>query len=289
MTRVMMVGIDGLDADLLRIYGPSLPHLRLLMLESPFLELQRPYPFQVETAWASLYNAETFWNIAEQVGKRACVLVSSFSKASPMWSMRRTCAELQAYTLQQAEQALEFLQRESWDIFFWQTDTLHFIQQCLWLYDTPEALAYPKGNKHISRLLNFYHLFDTLIGQLREVIEKESVFVVVSGYGQRWYEPSRAYLSEWLYTQRMLPIPTKLKQLVRPRSSQRVTEGVFLVGNLPPDVTIVEGEREPGVLDVAPTVLALLGISDGEGMEGSRVHGEARVLPIFTPVSMPVP
>src|SRR5579871_6056866 len=56
MTRVVMIGIDGLDADLLRVYGPSLPHLRRLMLESPFLELTSSFPPETAPAWASLYT-----------------------------------------------------------------------------------------------------------------------------------------------------------------------------------------------------------------------------------------
>src|SRR6266487_2353231 len=102
MTRVVMIGIDGLDADLLRVYGPSLPHIRQLMLESPFLELQSTFPPRADTAWASVYTGfnpsnhgillvnslrggspdtlpnwnslqgETFWDIAGQAGKRVC-------------------------------------------------------------------------------------------------------------------------------------------------------------------------------------------------------------------------
>ena len=56
MTKVVMIGVDGLDADLLRVYGPSLPHLRRLMLESPFLELKASFPPDTASTWASLYT-----------------------------------------------------------------------------------------------------------------------------------------------------------------------------------------------------------------------------------------
>src|SRR5438067_1974576 len=103
MTRVVMIGIDGLDADLLRVYGPSLPHLRRLMLESPFLELVSSFPPETTSTWASIYTGlnpgkhgvldtgnydsfqrtsprlkippgETFWDIASREGKRVCTI-----------------------------------------------------------------------------------------------------------------------------------------------------------------------------------------------------------------------
>jgi len=116
MTRVVMIGIDGLDADLLRVYGPSLPHVRRLMLESPLLELKSSFPPETAPAWASLYTGlnpgehgilggeiqralapdgdgvaaemskgETFWDTASQAGKRVCVINPLL--AYPSWSV----------------------------------------------------------------------------------------------------------------------------------------------------------------------------------------------------------
>ncbi len=116
MTRVVIIGIDGLDADLLRVYGPSLPNLRRLMLESPFLELKSSFPPETATAWASIYTGlnpanhgilngipslstssqetalpfklpqgETFWDIAGRAGKRVCIINPLL--AYPAWSV----------------------------------------------------------------------------------------------------------------------------------------------------------------------------------------------------------
>lgn len=103
MARVVGIGIDGLDADLLRVYGPSLPHLRRLMLESPYLELQSSFPPDPAPAWASIYSGQhpaqhgilppsnaraeqdehqlsrlpdgaAFWESASNAGKRVCVI-----------------------------------------------------------------------------------------------------------------------------------------------------------------------------------------------------------------------
>jgi len=101
MSQVMLIGISGLDADLLRVYGPSLPHLRRLMLESPFLELESTIPPEPAPAWASVYTGlnpanhgllaridclerarpeslvcsrECFWEQAARAGKQVCAL-----------------------------------------------------------------------------------------------------------------------------------------------------------------------------------------------------------------------
>lgn len=56
MTKVVMLGISGLDADLLRVYGPSLPDMRRLLLHSPFLEMRSCFPPEPLPAWISVYT-----------------------------------------------------------------------------------------------------------------------------------------------------------------------------------------------------------------------------------------
>src|SRR5579864_2154311 len=56
MTKVVMLGISGLDADLLRVYGPSLPDMRRLLLHSPFLEMRSCFPPEPLPTWASIYS-----------------------------------------------------------------------------------------------------------------------------------------------------------------------------------------------------------------------------------------
>lgn len=101
MSQVLLLGISGLDADLLRVYGPSLPNLRRLMLESPFLDLHSTIPPEPAPAWVSVYSGlnpanhgmlagmdclertipnahlfqeELFWERAARAGKQVCVL-----------------------------------------------------------------------------------------------------------------------------------------------------------------------------------------------------------------------
>ncbi|MFL5627265.1 MAG: alkaline phosphatase family protein [Ktedonobacteraceae bacterium] len=278
MARVVVVGIDGLDADLLRVYGPSLPHLRRLMLESPFLELTSSFPPETVSSWASIYTGlnpgnhgmldtgyyslnalqevqprlkipqgETFWDIAGQMGKRVCVVNPLL--AYPAWQvngvmvslppvgikgsgpsvtpeeaapvepfpsllnsaqiptyrqLKDFSSSLYAHTLGQAERALELFQREPWDVFFVQLDALDHVQHVFWRYSDPGDPAYPGRNKHSERILDFYRLFDTIVGRFRAAMEQDCMLLVVSGHGHGRSCTQCLNLNEWLREQNLL-------------------------------------------------------------------------------------
>ncbi len=278
MVRVLAIGIDGLDADLLRVYGPSLPHLRRLMLESPFLELTSSFPPETLSTWASLYtglnpgnhgvldtgyyrgdsaqdpspqlkipHGETFWDIAGHAGKRVCIVNPLL--AYPAWpvngvmlslppvglrgsgpsvtpedaapvepfpavltspqlpaqrQLRDFSASLHALTLQQAERSLELLQREAWDIFFVQFDALDYMQHVFWRYSDPGDPTYPGRNRYAERILDFYRLFDAIVGRLRARMQQDSVLFVFSGHGHGRSSTQYLNLNEWLREQKLL-------------------------------------------------------------------------------------
>ncbi len=296
MTRVVMIGVDGLDADLLRVYGPSLPHLRRLMLESPFLELKASFPPETASTWASLYTGlnpsnhgimsseiqssigtvqgalavprgETFWEVASEAGKKVCVinpllaypawpvnglmltlppvekkggavsitpsdyeLTAPFPMLPPTLLQTRIrhpevlCDALQTVTLQQAEQGQELFQRAPWDIFYQQFDTLDYVQHALWHYSDPGDEAYPGRNKHAGRILDFYHLFDAIIGQFRSLLEPDCVLLVVSAHGHGRRCLYSLHLNEWLRQQGLLVARKKSTGLLHRHYMQDWTE-----------------------------------------------------------------
>ena len=292
MTKVVMLGIDGLDADLLRVYGPSLPHLRRLMLESPFLELTSSFPPETAPAWTSIYTGlnpanhgvvgsvhagesalweqeilserciargKTFWDYAGKAGKRVCIINPLF--AYPAWSvngvmlslpppesmergvsvapegtvlssafpptldspvipqerqLRDFCQELYTRTEQQAALGLELFTREPWDLFFLQLDALHHVQRVHWRYSDPGDPTYPGRSQHTSTILDFYRLFDQIIGSFRSYMEQESVLLVVSGHGLGRGCVYSLHLNEWLRARGLLtPLETAPRLLSR--------------------------------------------------------------------------
>lgn len=271
MSQIMIIGISGLDADLLRVYGPSLPNLRRLMLESPFLELQSTIPPEPVPAWGSVYTglnpanhgllekmdclernvsdlqpsqAEMFWESAVRAGKRVCVLNpllvgpdrsnEGFFLSSPSGAAQHTflpggafpslldeplippasqltsfCDSLRERTERQVVVALEQLARESWDLFFVQLDALDHIQHFLWRYSDPSDPTYPGKNEHANSILEFYRLFDQIVGRFRAVRGEECVLAIVSSYGHKRRCIYRLHINEWLRTQSLLTPQSK--------------------------------------------------------------------------------
>lgn len=103
MTKVLVIGIDGLDSLLLSKFESSLPNFKTIKEKSPRIKFQSVFPPDSSTAWASIYTGlepakhgvvffkdpfnpqkkneipphvfkKTFWKIAEQKGKKVCSL-----------------------------------------------------------------------------------------------------------------------------------------------------------------------------------------------------------------------
>lgn len=269
MSQVLLLGMSGLDADLLRVYGPSLPNLRRLMLESPFLDLNSTIPPEPVPAWTSVYTGlnpanhgmlagmdclersipgaasfdeELFWERAARAGRRVCILNPLLSSprslkgltlvpATP-WpvSGKQTdlctetfpalldeplippsgqlvpfCQTLRERTEQQVARGLELFAREPWDLFFLQLDALDHVQHFHWRYSDPGDPMYPGNNEHATRILEFYQIFDTIVGRFRAAIDgSEYVLGVVSSHGHERRCTHRLHINAWLREQHFL-------------------------------------------------------------------------------------
>ena len=269
MSQVLLLGISGLDADLLRVYGPSLPNLRRLMLESPFLDLDSTIPPEPVPAWVSVYTGlnpanhgmlasmdcleraipdaqlfqeELFWEKAARSGKRVCVLnplldaeraldgltlVPATPYAAdgartehpaeafpalldeplipPASQLTAFCQTLRERTEKQVVTGLELFAREPWDLFFLQLDALDHVQHFLWRYSDPGDPMYPGKNEHANRILEFYQLFDSIVGRFRAAIKNsECVLGIVSSHGHERRCIYRLHVNEWLREQNFL-------------------------------------------------------------------------------------
>lgn len=267
MTRVMVIGIDAMDADLLARFAAELPNLSRLKSQNPRLSLTSTYPPDTPTAWASAYTGlnpaqhgivyfvdpldkvsilasmdlssdsirgKTFWDIAGSQGKRVCILLpflgypvwpvngimvgrstnrynkgplvdcwphslaeeEDFSGLRPIFSIphrKHYPSYIDAYRkLLKAEMefGLKMIRRERWDIFFLYSSALDWLGHNLWSYLDETDPAYPGKNKYQGILLEFYKLYDSMVGELMEASGKDATTIVFSdhGFAQR---PSR--------------------------------------------------------------------------------------------------
>src|SRR5579875_41083 len=243
MTRVVILGISGLDPDLLRVYGSSLPAMRHLMLESPFLECRSTFPPVPVSAWASIYTGrnpanhgisgigsmddfehrdhpalpgqgivegETFSDIAGRAGKRvfASTKIDANQDHSSIISLLRKpdefCRVLYERTSQQAAAGLKMLKRAPWDLFFSRFDALDYVQHLLWRYSDPADPGYPGNTPYAHLIADFYDLFDRITGSFRAALGQECVLLIVSGYGFGRRCIRRLQVNEWLRSRQLL-------------------------------------------------------------------------------------
>lgn len=111
--KVMIIGIDGLDNELLTKFEKDLPNFKKLRERSPLIKLTSVFPPDSPTAWTSIYTGKnpaehgmvffkdpfsksrygsyigndisrkTFWDIAGKQGKKVCVLFPHLGY--PVW------------------------------------------------------------------------------------------------------------------------------------------------------------------------------------------------------------
>jgi predicted AlkP superfamily phosphohydrolase/phosphomutase len=116
MPRVLILGIDGMDKELIEEFKNDLPNLRKIQSLSPKVNLTSTFPPDSETAWSSIYTGlnpakhgvvhfidpleksllnqtkdadsesirgHTFWDKASDGGKRVCVILPHIGY--PIW------------------------------------------------------------------------------------------------------------------------------------------------------------------------------------------------------------
>lgn len=116
MSRVLILGIDGMDRELIEKFKEDLPNLQKIQSLSPKVNLTSTFPPDSETAWSSIYTGlnpakhgvvhfidplekslinqtkdadsesirgHTFWDKASERGKRVCVILPHIGY--PVW------------------------------------------------------------------------------------------------------------------------------------------------------------------------------------------------------------
>lgn len=133
MTRVLVIGIDALDAVMLSKYEAELPNLSRLKRGGPEIKLESVQPPDSDTAWASIYTGlnpakhgivhfvdplekayllaaetkdnknlrhNTYWDRAGKSGRKVCVILPHLGY--PIWSVNgvmigRSAGNIQAF------------------------------------------------------------------------------------------------------------------------------------------------------------------------------------------------
>ncbi len=87
----------------------------------------------------------------------------------------------------------------SWDLFFFYSSALDFIQHIFWNYCDPQDPTYPKGkNPYGNVIKDFYVLHDRLIGDFMRAIDRNTILLVLSDHGHSMRPVNLFNINEFL-------------------------------------------------------------------------------------------
>ncbi|MBP2144592.1 putative AlkP superfamily phosphohydrolase/phosphomutase [Methanofollis sp. W23] len=258
MTRLLVLGIDSMDARLVDQFIDDLPALQAMKARSSPYSLHSVFPPDSDTAWASIHTGEnparhgvvhfvdplektsiylgnhldssllrgrTFWDTAGAAGRRVCVVTPHIG--FPVWPVHgamvaRSPANDQVETFpapldlgteatgllmptripDSGPEYQTFLDRlggvvdaevacarhllgsEPWDLFFWYSSALDFVQHIFWNFCDPADPTFPgEDNPYRHAIRDFYRRYDAAIGTLTAAAGDEMAVMVVSDHG----------------------------------------------------------------------------------------------------------
>ena len=258
MTKLVIIGIDSMDRELIYKYLDYLPTFKKIIKESPNIKSTSVFPPDSDTAWASIYTGlnpakhgivnfvdplekasiyqtdyldvsnikgKTFWDIAGRFGKKVCLIYPHI--AYPVWpvngfmiSPAPKTDEFQMYPpdfefefkVEKLEvpkripnsksEYKEYLDKfrdivinefdfgnnmqmnYDWDLFFFYSCALDFIQHIFWNYCDPNDPTYPGDNNPFrDAIKDFYILHDKLVGKMIENIDLDTAILILSDHG----------------------------------------------------------------------------------------------------------
>jgi predicted AlkP superfamily phosphohydrolase/phosphomutase len=258
MTKLVIIGIDSMDRELIYKYLDYLPNFKKIIKQSPDIKSTSVFPPDSDTAWASIYTGlnpakhgivnfvdplekasiyqtdyldisnikgKTFWDIVGKFGKKVCLIYPHI--AYPVWQVNgfmispapktdefqmyprdfkfnfkvdklevpkgipNSKSEYKEYLDKFREVVInEFgfgnnmLINYDWDLFFFYSSALDYIQHTFWNYCDPNDPTYPGDNNPFrDAIKDFYILHDKLVGEMIENIDSDTIILIFSDHG----------------------------------------------------------------------------------------------------------
>jgi predicted AlkP superfamily phosphohydrolase/phosphomutase len=291
MKRLIIIGIDGMDADFVADHPKEMPNFHRLGKRGYGGGLYTVFPSDSIPSWitiftgippvdhgildaidyfkknhtdfsvdTSVFKGRTFWDIASDAGKKVCIInpfmayppwrvngymvsgpvfVSDGKEASwpqelavefPIPSMggivdfpsKDTLGQFRresiGYTKAQHEFSLELLRKKGpFDVFFSTYLTLDRVQHFYWRYQDRRDPTYPGPNEHEGVVLEFYKLFDRIVGEYMEAAGDDYEIMVVSDHGHGRRCTKVANVNEYLRRKGWLDARGGSKNPLNPR------------------------------------------------------------------------
>lgn len=280
MSKLIVIGIDSLDPNILIRHKEMLPNFNIILKESQTLKAKSVFPVDTVPAWASIYTGmhpmnhgilyvydvfdqklsdlkrlkidfirgKTFWDYASDNGCKVAVVYPML--IYPPWSVNgvviskspydrridKTRTEVDIAVLpetlyitynipkrleslwggfpgyknieawvsngkniiqKEKDLGLKVLAKEDWNLFFIYFSLLDIIQHRLWRYFDINDPLYPGKNKYENIILDYYKMFDQIIGEIIKMCPDEAL-MIISDHGHKSRPIATININEYL-------------------------------------------------------------------------------------------
>lgn len=282
MSKVVIIGIDGLDPILIKEWKEILPNFLKLYNYNPNITIESTFPPDSICAWISIFTGQnpaehgiienidylsskkienckdktvtfkgkTFWDIASNCGKEVCVInpflaypawkVNGVMVSGPVFeggqistypeeifnnymfpslggivafpdekNLDKFISTTKYLTEQLSDVSLRLFKERNPDIFFVTFLTLDRIKHFLWRFTDTKDPYYPGENSFKDSIKNFYILFDAIVGEFLNSMDKNTSLLVISDHGHRRKSLNCLNLNEYLRNKKYVKVSGK--------------------------------------------------------------------------------
>lgn len=186
--------------------------------------LEKTSIYQTDYLDSSLVRGKTFWDIAGEAGKRVCIvnphigypvwavngtMVSRSPKNTDVQAYPESISgiagdgllmpdripdskgeyheyleRLESVIRKEAAVAGDLMRSTRWDLFFFYSSALDFVQHIFWNFCDPKDPMYPgDDNPFRDTIRHFYRLYDEVVGSLTADLQPDTAVIVMSDHG----------------------------------------------------------------------------------------------------------
>lgn len=192
-------------------------------------------------------------------------------------------------TLDLAKYGLELLDRENWDLFFISFFSLDRVQHFLWrFYDVTDPY-YPGHTALENTILDFYRLFDNIVGMFLEKNRNNADVIILSDHGHGRRPLNLFNINEILRREKLL-LTKEEKQIIKPKkyleiyknkavnflSNCGMENAIYLVGRLLPKKSRKALKKSSYIIDKSNSRAWASELGGGASIGGIEINVQIR-------------
>ncbi len=138
------------------------------------------------------------------------------------------------------------IKNKNWDLFFGLSGLSDRMNHSFWKYTDKEHRKYEKDSKFKDTLKDFYKFVDKNLGELIELLDKDTTIIVLSDHGITRMH-TRINLTDWLIKEGYMVLKTPLKEKTefKPELVNWKNTKAFAIGAYEGQIFINKKNREP--------------------------------------------